>query len=246
VNNYQRSTTIALLLVLLTSFVALAQTDSSKTTSTPAGGAGVLIAWWICYSARRREIGGWLLYYYLQVFGGFLFVLILFLASLRNFDPNLWEDKALYSLFLISSVPLDLTHTAEAVVGSFLLSRRYRDGKKLKLLKNIIAVSFVLAAVSFAIDLGHWPESAVFDAVGMMSGLAWFLYFYRSRRAKMVFVDQNWDPLYFYPALPSSGQPTVVSSEPRKETPPQVKRLRIALIFAGILILMLIMLFLRK
>jgi uncharacterized integral membrane protein len=245
-NTYQRTLTIALALLLLTSLVVFAQTESSKTTSPPTAGAGILIAWWICYSARRREIGEWLLYYYLQLFGGFLFVLILFLASLRNFDPNLWEDKALYSLFLISAVPLDLTHTIEAVVGSLLLIRRYRDGNKLKLLKNILAVSIILAAVSFAIDLGNWPDSAVFDALGMMSALAWFLYFYRSKRAKMVFVDQNWDPLCLHPGLPSSGQRTVVSSEPIKKTPPQVKRLRIALIFAGILILMLIMLFLRN
>jgi hypothetical protein len=171
---------------------------------------------------------------------------ILFLASLKNFDPNLWQDKALYSLFIISAVPLDLAHTVEAVVGSLLLIRRYRDGNKLKLLKNILAVSFILAVVSFAIDLGNWPDSAVFDAFGMMSALAWFLYFHRSRRVKMVFVDQNWDPFCFYPALPSSGQPSVFPSEPIKKTPLHVKRLRVALIFAGILIPMLIMLFLRK
>jgi len=189
------------LLLFLGSLLALAQSADSTTQKTApgAGIVGILIAYWICNSRKRRPIGGWLLYYYMQLFGGALISFSWLFGMLENFNSELWDNPALYTLYLISTIPAYIVTLGEVTVGSMLLSHRFRNPQTVNWLRIVFVVSFVFGLIALLIDSAHWPESIAFDLLPVVGSILWFLYFTRSKRVQLVFKERNWDPNIIYP-----------------------------------------------
>ena len=194
----------SLFFLLSQTSLALAQSDTSTAPKGGAGVAGTVIMYLICNSSKRRAIGGWLLYYYIQLYAGALISLAFVLEGLKNFNPDLWSDKSLYSLYLLSTVPAYLATLTEVIVGSMLLRIRLRNTRTLDWLRAVLLISFIFAAISLVIDFLHWPDSVTLDLVPLFTSILWFLYFTKSRRVALVFKQANWDANVMYPLAPGT------------------------------------------
>jgi hypothetical protein len=199
------------LLLLVGTLYAFAQSDTSTTPKTSTGAGGVVIAYLICNSRKRYAIGGWLLYFYMQLFGGALISFGVFFTILKNFNAELWDDRALYTLYLLSIIPAYVATFAELTVGSLLISKRFRNPQTVNWLRITFVGSFVFALIGLLIDSAHWPESVAFDFFPLIGSALWFLYFTRSKRVDLVFRQANWDPNVMYPLPPGTTEPKGVS-----------------------------------
>jgi hypothetical protein len=201
-----------LILLLLPSCTVLvfAQSITTTTPTTSTGAGGLLIAYLICNSMKRRPIGGWLLYFYMQLYGGALISILILFTNLKNFNVDLWDDRALYTLYLISTIPTYITILAQVTVGSVLLFHRFKNSRTVNWLRVIFVISFVFELIGLLIDSAHWPKSVEFDFLPLISSILWFFYFTRSKRVALVFKEANWDPNIMYPLAPGSA-PTQVS-----------------------------------
>lgn len=188
----------SLFFLLSQTSLALAQSDTSTAPKGGAGVAGTVIMYLICNSNKRRAIGGWLLYYYIQLYAGVLISLAFVLEGLKNFNPDLWSDKSLYSLYLLSTVPAYIATLTEVIVGSMLLRIRLRNTSTLDWLRAVLLISFMFAAISLIIDFLHWPDSVTLDLFPLFASILWFLYFTKSRRVALVFKQANWDANLMY------------------------------------------------
>ena len=193
-----------LFMILLLPFSAVIVVGQSNPPGTPQtntglGLAGIFIAYWICNRRKLYPIGGWLLYFYFQLFIGALITFILSFMVFKNFNPYLWEDKTLYSLYLLSTLPAYLVTLGEVTIGGMLLLPRFRNARTVNILKTVFVVSFVSGAIGLLIDSVHWPESVVLDFLPVVASAFWFLYFTRSKRVEMVLEQNTWDPKIMYP-----------------------------------------------
>jgi hypothetical protein len=189
----------SLFLAFLFPVLLLAQSDSSSSSKTTSGGGGALIAYLICNSQKRRPIGGWLLYFYIQLYFGALLSIFILLGAIKNFDPSLWEDKALYSLYLFSTIPSYLAILAEVIVGSMLIANRFRNRQTVTWLKIVLAASFLFSILGMTIDYYHWQENSTMDFLMALMSLLWLFYFIKSLRVRLVLTENNWDPSIIYP-----------------------------------------------
>lgn len=179
----------------LLSFPLEAFAQSQNTSTSKIGGpiAGAVIAWAICYRARKKPIGGWLLYYYLQLYIGFIFIALMTLVSIENYTPANWDDSSLYTLYLISTIPVDIGHFAEVVIASLLLTAKFRNKITVNWLRGVFGYLFVFSLLGLLIDFSHWPESITYEFIGLAWPIVWFFYFTKSRRVGLVFKMQKWD-----------------------------------------------------
>lgn len=190
--------------------LAQSHTSSNPSTTTGSVAAGVLITYWICNSRKHHAIGGWLLYFYIQLYGGALFSLLIFFTIFQNFNPEIWDDKALYTLYLISTVPSYISILGQVSVASMLLSKRFRNVQTVNWLRIFFVVSFVFSLIGLLIDSTHWPKNASLNFLPLIVSAFWFLYFTFSKRVDLVFKQANWDPKAMYP-LSTSAETQVVS-----------------------------------
>lgn len=170
-----------------------AQGNSSG--QSPAG-AGLLVGFAIAYLTRRQAIGGWLLYFYMQLYLSFLLNLALSFASqsaIALLRPSEWDSARLYAWYVVSVVPVLLVMTTEAVIATYLLFRR--SEANIQRLQTVLAVLVIAAGLSLAIDLKYFSESTTifFDALTLVTATVWCIYFRRSKRVQLVFIEHRWN-----------------------------------------------------
>jgi hypothetical protein len=180
-------TTMAMALLSATPS-ALAADDGK----TPISYGGFWITLLLVYFTRKRKIGGWLFYYYFQTYVGLLVLFIILASSLQNYQPSVWEDKALYTLFIVSTVPSFLLKFLEVTIASLLLSKRNRKQQFINYLKYVLITEAVVAGLTLFIDYNHFPDTMAFTTLGIISGVIWYLYFRISFRVYYVLSHSDW------------------------------------------------------
>jgi len=197
---------ISLLILLNEAPLALAESGSSspstssQTTSAPIG---LLITYWICNGQKRKAIGGWLLFYYMQLFGSAAVWILVTISSMDTLAENLnltnWSGETMrYFLYILSIIPADILLIVELVFGSMLLSRKFRNRKVYNVLRIIFAAQFGFGIISYLIDSSYWVENVISDVLPIVISAFWFLYFTLSKRIKMVFIENTWNPDIVY------------------------------------------------
>jgi len=187
---------INLLKVLLAIYLlfinGVAYAATANATQNPAAGTIGLIAFAIAYLSRRRAIGGWLLYFYFQLYIGILISLFFIPQIISNLDPNQWDDSFLYVMSFLSVVPVLVLQLLKVAIATFLLFQRNK--RNVKYLRNIIFCLVLANTGAVIIDLLYFKDdpSIFFDAISLIFPIIWLLYFWKSQRVKMVFVDNNW------------------------------------------------------
>lgn len=188
---------INLLKVLLAIYLlfinGVAYAATANATQNPAAGTGIFIAFAIAlYLSRRRAIGGWLLYFYFQLYIGILISLFFIPQIISNLDPNQWDDSFLYVMSFLSVVPVLVLQLLKVAIATFLLFQRNK--RNVKYLRNIIFCLVLASTGAVIIDLLYFKDdpSIFFDAIILIFAIIWLLYFWKSQRVKMVFVDNNW------------------------------------------------------
>lgn len=171
----------------------VAYAATANATQNPAAGTGIFIAFAIAlYLSRRRAIGGWLLYFYFQLYIGILISLFFIPQIISNLDPNQWDDSFLYVMSFLSVVPVLVLQLLKVAIATFLLFQRNK--RNVKYLRNIIFCLVLANTGAVIIDLLYFKDdpSIFFDAIILIFAIIWLLYFWKSQRVKMVFVDNNW------------------------------------------------------
>lgn len=165
----------------------------AASNSTPIAGSGALwVAFAIAYFTRRQAFGGWLLYYYLQLYGTVAITALLSAVMGLNLASSGWEDKALYSLFLISVLPYYLLKAAEIIIASALFLRKYRLQKLVNYLRLTILGQIVASGISLFIDYSHFPDDLGLTVLILLFSIIWFLYFTNSFRVHWVLTHPEW------------------------------------------------------
>ena len=146
------------------------------------------------YLFRRKAIGGWLLLFYITLYFG---AFILFISSssgiINHFklflDPILWKDISLFIMnFLV--ILLVIFHFISIMVATILLFRR--NEKNLKLLLKTFYAILIINIMIFATNILYSWTSYILITTHFFVIATWTLYFLKSRRVQMVFVDRNW------------------------------------------------------
>ena len=189
---------------------ALAFFTSDNSSNFSPGAIGGVVAVVICGQRARQEIGGWLMYYFWQLFGGVITTVLFFVLSFSAYVPEAARTPHEYHLFLLTALPSILLFFAELILGTMLLAVRSWD--LLKLLRTLMLVQIAVGLFGAAIDVRLYRSNLVFDALSVITGTFWSLYFFRSRRVQSVFKRHDW-PLVvdtvvkggmFQPARPRS------------------------------------------
>ena len=179
--------------------------------NTSTAGAPLFIALAIAYLTRRMSIGGWLFYYYFQLYGSLLLSLLLGGLIIENLNPEGWEDRAQYSLFIISTVPMYLVKIIETIFATRLLVKSQRNSNNVKVLRYILLASVVVYATSLAIDYYNFPDNIALSIFGFVFATIWALYFFVSYRVN--YVLSNWSGEWDYPSF---KQRVTVKLEPEQ------------------------------
>ena len=181
--------TSASIMLLLSTPVSAASSDSHQ---SPVTGLGFFIAFAIAYLSRRRAIGGWLLYFYLQLYISFLFSFILLPQIIADLKPSNWNNALLYVMYFLSVTPVLAVEFIEVFVATRLLFRRTEAN--LNSLRWTLVALVAASITSVAIDLVWFKEDVgfIFDLIAAIFATIWAAYFWRARRVKAVFIDNNW------------------------------------------------------
>jgi len=193
-------------LCLVVSRVAFAASPTTKWDAAEWGAAGqigFMTAAWIiplvAYLLRRQSIGGWLLVYFLQLYGGVFLAIGMFGGVYKDLAPSQWNSAMLYILFLLSYLPTEVVYVLELFAATWLLVTRTRD--RLRFLRLILIYYVIGHAVSVSLHVAFFRETAVFlgdssiiavNILGSLFAIIWCIYFHRSRRVQMVFVERTW------------------------------------------------------
>lgn len=181
---------IATVLSLLFPVSAALAADSH--TSTPAYG-GFWITLLIVFLTRKRKIGGWLFYYYFQAYASIIVLFLVSAFSLQNYQPSAWQDKALYSLFIVSTLPFYGLKLLEVIVATLLLFKRHRSQQFITYLKYVLLAEVVVEGLTLFIDYNHFTDNVVFTVLGGIFALIWYLYFNSSYRVYCVLAHPDWN-----------------------------------------------------
>jgi hypothetical protein len=142
---------------------------------------------------RRDAFGGWLLFYLLGVYGNLVITWVFLSAPLVRFDPARWDDKALYILFLTTTIPDLAALCAQAGLSFWLIRRRRSDNVSLlRYLKFVLLGDLLFSLLALPLDIRYWPSSVWWDVYSILWPLVWLLYFARSKRVQRVFIERDW------------------------------------------------------
>ncbi len=169
-------------------------------------GFGVLFG--IAYLTRRRAIGGWLLVFYIQLYMGLAaFLPIGFLAFpevISNFNPAKWNSAKLYVLFVLTWTLLMATPGLVVFAGTRLLFEK--SEKNLLFLKKVlfawVAAIFIFVAIYPAYFSNRSTIVNPEDVFLLFYSVIWCLYFLKSRRVRLVFIEKAWDYAFFRKKVP--------------------------------------------
>lgn len=191
--------TIAPLWCLLAPAYVLADGAGS---APPPQNYGWLVGLLIVYLSRRRAIGGWLLYFYLGVYMGALIQLAFVATSWASLSPSAWDSSARYAIYLVSYVPCVVALYLVVIAATYLLIQR--NASVVRLLRLALATQFALTAISTFLDVAYFHDdsSLPLDCITLVSTGIWSLYFWKSKRVRLVFVEHAWTPDAFELASP--------------------------------------------
>lgn len=163
---------------------------AADTRPAATGGAFWLVVA-LCYFTRKRPIGGWLMVFCWSLYGGILLTLVFTVGHWKSYTPEPWDDRAKYTLFLLSSAPQIVAMCVQAVMATILLWRRTPEN--LQRLRRVMAVTVALLVGAVLIDYTNFDGEAVYlDALPLVSTAIWLAYFYRSVRVSWVFEHADW------------------------------------------------------
>jgi hypothetical protein len=171
----------------------LSHAFAASSSTSMAGAGGLWIAFAIAYLTRKRAFGGWLFYYYFQLYGSLAVTVLLMGVMSEDFRSSGWEDKAMYSLFLISVIPHYVLKASESLLASALFLRRCRSQKVLNYLRLIILAQVVVSGVSLFIDYNHFPDNLPITVLSLVFSIIWLLYFTNSFRVHWVLAHPGWE-----------------------------------------------------
>ncbi len=185
------SNSIVLLLLSITAMPLglIAATNSSP--NNPSFSPGALLAWWFCNSRKRNPIGGWLLFFYWQLYSGLVISSFLVASNIQSYVPENLDDKNLYALFLLSTVPGLALFALKVAVGTFLLSARTQD--MLTLMRRVMIAELTVDILGALIDAQYFPDNLPLTFLTIVPNSIWLTYIYKSDRVKHVFQAQDWD-----------------------------------------------------
>jgi hypothetical protein len=177
---------------ITTTFLVSKALAESNSTSKPAYGAlwGPII---LGYFTRKLMIGGLLLLYYCQVYGGSFFSILMIVLSWQDYLPAGWENKGLYGLFIISTIPSLLILILEAIIASLLLQKRNRNSYYVNFIKIILITAACVDGLSALIDAMYFPDNFGLNLMVGIVNLLWFYYFKYSKRVFYVFLNPSWN-----------------------------------------------------
>jgi hypothetical protein len=177
-------------LIAATGIVGVAQTEASGARPpNPAAPVGLFILI-VCILRRKKEIGGWLLYFLIQMFGGALISVVLLYIGIENYLPGRWSDSALYTLFLLSTIPGALIVTLMAIGAAMLL--RTRQWVWVVRLRLLVAADLVTGLISLLIDSLYFPDNLFFSVLALLLPCILLPYLFLSRRVRGVFLTKDW------------------------------------------------------
>ena len=195
---------IVTILIITSLWVTPVYAASGNTGTAGKGLAPLGIALAIAYVTRRMSIGGWLFFYYFQLYGSLILSLLLGGLIIENLNPAGWEDRALYTLFVISTIPAMLVKIVEVLFATRLLFKSQRNLKNVKSLRYVLLASVVMYAISLAIDYFHFPDNVALSILGLVFAAIWTLYFFSSSRVSSVL--SNWSGSWDYQSFKSSAE----------------------------------------
>jgi hypothetical protein len=178
-------------LLAAATLVGITPNAVAAASSTPTASVGLWIAFAIAYLTRKRAVGGWLSYYYFQLYLSIV-ATALITGIIGNLSASGWEDKAMYSLFLISVVPYYLLKAAECVIASAILVHRFRSKRSVNFLRYILLAQGAALVLALFIDYNHFPDDLFLTGWSFGFAFIWFLYFTDSRRVDWVLVHPEW------------------------------------------------------
>lgn len=174
------SSTLGLLSFLFIGLGSVFAQSSTSTATSKTSTSGVLwlaIVWWIISWTKRKAIGGWLVLYYIQLYIWLFSSLLLLFGS---FDG-------------ISILPIIIL-IFETIFASLLLSKHFRNRKIYNYFMITLVIDLIIWLIYLLINLSYSSTQSALDIYNVVVSSLWLLYFIYSKRVKMVFVDNKWDP----------------------------------------------------
>ena len=164
----------SVMMLLLFQNIAMAESGSSV-SGAPIGLVGALIMYLICSGRKAKEIGGWLLYYYIQLYIGAIFMVVITIVSINNYNPSLWEDQKAYMLFLFLMIPEIAVFLVQAGVAT--MAMKTRDYYWVKKLKVVLVLDLIFVLSAMLIDYQFFKDNLPFDVLALIWPLMWLPYF---------------------------------------------------------------------
>jgi len=166
---------------------------------TPTLPGGIIILGIICNSRKKKPIGGWLLFYFWQLYAGLVVTTLQFSTNLQSYVPENFDDKHLFYLFIVSSVPLLIVYALQVAVATFLISVKTWD--LVRLLRSLIMTEIVAITIAIPINAKYFPDNIFINVYNLLLAFAWLIYFFKAQRVIHVFKTHDWDKPVRNPGL---------------------------------------------
>jgi len=120
---------------------------------------------------------------------------LLFLPGvISNLNPAEWHSTKLYVFFSLSTVSVIIIQIIELFAATRLLLRR--NQANVVFLRYTLYALAVASALALLIDITFFQEEGMwiyFDSVTLIFAIIWALYFWKSKRVRLVFIERNWN-----------------------------------------------------
>jgi len=190
----KKITTFLLFSMLFLPVMAFAESAGYTSPMQRPGFILFILVYFICKANKKNPIGGWLLYYYITTYIGFIFGIIM---SAMGFAFNTFDDK----FAIIHDAVFYILIFIEIIITFFMMSKKMRSWRQISLLKSMLLTMSAYSLVAACLEAYYKMQvSMILSGFTSVINLAWFFYFMKSKRVKMVFHDNLWDPEVFYPS----------------------------------------------
>jgi len=114
---------------------------------------------------------------------------------IENLQPTGWEDKSLYTMFVLSIVPALLMQFTETVFATRLLFKSQRNEMNVKIFRYILLILVIIDIVSLVIDFFFFRANLPTSIFSLSFSVIWCLYFFQSYRVKCALSKSSgvWD-----------------------------------------------------
>jgi hypothetical protein len=156
-------------------------------------GAAFWVMLAIVYLSRKRAIGGWLLYYYFSLYGGALLAIVISIAATKYISPSEWDDKILYFLYLVSTIPFYAMIILQIIFATKLLFKKRRNLRNVNMLRYILVATIVVCLMDVFVDAEYFNENIALSVFGLIISIICCMYFYFAKRVRWVLIENRWD-----------------------------------------------------